>query len=129
VFDLGWQEFAVIAIVLVVVIGPKDMPRVLRTVSRFVNKARGMAREFQTSMMAVADEEEFRDVKQALRDAKAGKVDALADFAEIREAATDTADEMKSAATMDSDDGNNIMSTAVMRKKTARKTSPKKSKS
>ena len=81
-----------VGLVLVLVVGPKDMPRVLRAVAKFVGKARGMAREFQTSMMDVADAEEFRDVKKALQDAKSGKVDALADFANVREDAMGAAE-------------------------------------
>ena len=76
--DLGWQELMMVAFVLVLVVGPKDLPRVLRGVAKFVGKARGMASEFQSSMMDVANQDEFRDVKKALQDAKSGNFDEVA---------------------------------------------------
>ena len=68
--DFGWQELMVVGFVLVLVIGPKDMPKVMRVVARFLGKAQAMAREFQSSMIEVADQDELKSVKQALDDAK-----------------------------------------------------------
>lgn len=88
--DLGWQEFVMVGLVLVLVVGPKDMPRVLRAVAKYVGKARGMAREFQTSMMEVANQDEFNDVKKALQDAKSGNFDKIADeFSDVKGAIED----------------------------------------
>ena len=44
-FDIGWSELAVVAVVALVVIGPKDLPRVLRSVGQWVAKARAVARD------------------------------------------------------------------------------------
>ena len=85
--DFGWQELMVIAFVLVIVVGPKDLPRVLKAVAKTVNKARSMAGEFQSSMMEVADQEEFRDVKKAIDDARSGRIEALD---EVKDAIEDT---------------------------------------
>ena len=71
--DFGWQELMVVAFVLVLVVGPKDLPKVLRAIAKTVGKARGMANEFQSSMMEVANQDEFRDVKKALDDARSGR--------------------------------------------------------
>jgi Tat protein translocase TatB subunit len=46
-FGVGYSEMLVLAIIAVLVIGPKDLPKVLRTFGQFMRKARGMAREFQ----------------------------------------------------------------------------------
>jgi sec-independent protein translocase protein TatB len=46
-FGVGYSELFVLAIIAVIVIGPKDLPKVLRTFGQFMNKMRGMAREFQ----------------------------------------------------------------------------------
>ncbi len=46
-FGVGYSEMLVLAIVAVIVIGPKDLPKVLRTFGQFMNKARAMSREFQ----------------------------------------------------------------------------------
>ncbi|MFX4222200.1 MAG: Sec-independent protein translocase protein TatB [Thalassobaculum sp.] len=66
-FDLGWQEFLLVAIITVIVVGPKDLPRVVRSVSQFVRKARSMAREFQTSLEEVAREAELDDVRREVQ--------------------------------------------------------------
>ena len=47
--DLGWQEFVMVGLVLILVVGPKDMPRILKAVVKTVGKVRGMAREFQST--------------------------------------------------------------------------------
>ena len=51
-FGVGYSEMLVLAIVAVIVIGPKDLPKVLRTFGQFMNKARNMSREFQTHVDA-----------------------------------------------------------------------------
>lgn len=66
-FDLGWQEFLLVAIIAVIVVGPKDLPRVVRSVSQWVRKARSMAREFQSSLEEVAREAELDDVRKDIQ--------------------------------------------------------------
>ena len=83
--DLGWQEFVMVGLVLILVVGPKDMPRILKAVVKTIGKVRSMAREFQSSMMEVADQDEFKDVKKALNDVRTGQVDALAEFEKAKE--------------------------------------------
>ncbi len=67
-FDIGWSELAVIAVVALVVIGPKDLPRVLRTVGLWVAKARSVARDFQSSVDEMAREADLQDVKKQIDD-------------------------------------------------------------
>ncbi|MFO1073857.1 MAG: Sec-independent protein translocase protein TatB [Geminicoccaceae bacterium] len=62
-FDVGWSEMALILLVALVVIGPKDLPRVARTLGKWTAKARGMAREFQRSLDDMAREAELQDLK------------------------------------------------------------------
>ena len=69
-FDFGWQEFMVVAFVLVLVVGPKDLPRAFKGFTKVVGKMRGMAQEFRNSLMEAADQEELREVKQAIADTK-----------------------------------------------------------
>lgn len=63
-FDFAWSEIAVIAAVALVVIGPKDLPRVLRAVGKWVGKARVVAREFQSSVDQMIREAELEEVRR-----------------------------------------------------------------
>ncbi|HSK42084.1 MAG TPA: Sec-independent protein translocase protein TatB [Arenibaculum sp.] len=66
-FDIGWTEFAVIAVVALIVIGPKDLPVVLKTLGTWIRKARMLTREFQSSVDDMIREAELDEVrKQAL---------------------------------------------------------------
>ncbi len=65
--DLGWQEFLLIAIMTVIVVGPKDLPRVIRTISQWIRKARSLASEFQGSLEEVAREAELDDVRKQVQ--------------------------------------------------------------
>ena len=60
-FDFGWQEFLVIAFVLVLVVGPKDLPKVLKTVTKYIRNMRQMASEFHRGIEKMADESDLKD--------------------------------------------------------------------
>jgi sec-independent protein translocase protein TatB len=62
-FDFAWSELALIAVVALIVIGPKDLPRVMRTVGFWVRKARTVAHEFQGSLEQMVREAELEDVR------------------------------------------------------------------
>jgi sec-independent protein translocase protein TatB len=66
VFDIGWSEMAIIMLVALVVIGPKDLPRLARSVGQWVAKGRAMARDFQRSLEEMAREAELDDVKREI---------------------------------------------------------------
>lgn len=63
-FDVGWDEMALIAVVSLIVIGPKDLPAVLRQVGRWTRKAREMASEFQSGVDEMVRESELQDIKK-----------------------------------------------------------------
>ena len=65
-FDIGWTEMLLIGIVALIVVGPKDLPVLFRTLGQFVGKAKGMAREFSRAMNDAADESGMRDVTRGL---------------------------------------------------------------
>ena len=64
-FDLGWSEFLIIGFVLMMVVGPKDLPKVLRTFSKLTSQARSMAREFTSSLEDATKDSEMGDVKNS----------------------------------------------------------------
>lgn len=71
--DMGWTEILLIGVIALIVVGPKDLPRMMRTFGQFVGKMRGMAREFQRSMNDAANEAdlaEFKDIKDTLNEVK-----------------------------------------------------------
>ncbi|WP_121061742.1 Sec-independent protein translocase protein TatB [Chachezhania antarctica] len=68
-FDLGWTELLLIGIVALIVVGPKDLPVLFRSVGQFVGKARGMAREFSRAMNDAADESGMRDIQKTFKSA------------------------------------------------------------
>ena len=75
-FDLGWSELAVVALVALIIVGPRELPEVLRTVGKWLRKARSMAREFQASvddMVREAELDEARKTMEAARHLDVGK--------------------------------------------------------
>lgn len=69
-FDIGWTEMAVIALLALIVIGPKDLPRVLRTMGQWVRKARSLTREFQSGLDDMIRESELDEAKKAVEGGK-----------------------------------------------------------
>ena len=76
--DIGGWEFLVVAFVLIMVVGPKELPRMLRTFTGFTKQMRKMAREFTDGMNRIADDAEVADLKKAMNKAKSGDLDDLA---------------------------------------------------
>ena len=96
-FDLGMSELLVIGVVALIVIGPKDLPQLFRSMGKFTAKMRAMAREFSRAMEAAADEAGVKDVAKDLKDATSAKSMGLD---KVREAAEkfEKWDPMKNAA-------------------------------
>jgi sec-independent protein translocase protein TatB len=69
-FDIGWPEMLVIAIVLIVVVGPKDLPKMLRTFGKTTSKMRSMAGDFRKQFDEALKEAELDDLKTLAQDAR-----------------------------------------------------------
>jgi sec-independent protein translocase protein TatB len=65
---LDWTELALIAVVAVVVIGPKDLPEAVRGVAKGIQKLRRMAGEFQTQVDEVVREAKLEDVRSQINE-------------------------------------------------------------
>ena len=63
-FDIGWDEMALIAVISLIVIGPKDLPVVLRQMGRMTRKAREMAADFHRGVDDMVRESELDDLKK-----------------------------------------------------------------
>ena len=67
--DIGWTEMLMIAVIAIVVIGPRDLPKMLKTVGGWVRKARATVRELQTGIEDMAREAELDEVKKSVESA------------------------------------------------------------
>src|SRR3546814_130457 len=68
--DIGWSELAVIAVVALLVIGPKDLPRALYTVGKWMRAARKVTRDFQKHVDDMMREAELDEVRKGLQQAQ-----------------------------------------------------------
>lgn len=69
-FDIGWPELFVILVVALLVIGPKDLPRALYTVGKWVRTARRMTGEFQKHIDDMVRDTELEEVRKGLNKAQ-----------------------------------------------------------
>jgi len=66
--SIGWSEMLIVAAVALIVVGPRDLPAMLRNVGRFVGTIRRMGNEFRTELNKVAAVDEVRDIRKSLTD-------------------------------------------------------------
>lgn len=74
-FDVGFPELFIVAVLAIVVVGPKDLPKVIRSVMGMIRKVREMGSEFQAGVKKMADEVELDAVTQKLNEVGNVKVD------------------------------------------------------
>jgi sec-independent protein translocase protein TatB len=76
-FDIGWSELLLIGIVALVVIGPKDLPKVLRGLGAMMSKVRSMAAEFQGQFQDAMRDAELADLKKQAEDLASSATNAI----------------------------------------------------
>ena len=99
--DIGWAELLVIACVAIIVVGPKDLPRMLRTLGQTIGKMRKLSREFQSTFNeALREAEQQADIADMKKQVEsAANFNPLGDLKKsIEEDATKKTDKPKVAA-------------------------------
>ena len=66
--DFAWNEILLIGVVALVVVGPKDLPIVLRTAGRWAGRARSMAREFRSQVDQAIRDAELEELRKSVHD-------------------------------------------------------------
>ena len=104
--DIGWIEILIIAVVALFVVGPKDIPKALRTVGIWVGKLRHLSREFQTTVEDAVRDTEIDEVKKQIESAKTGftkelneSIDPKGELTGVLSGANDTSENTTSKET------------------------------
>ena len=97
--DIGGWEFLLVAFVLIMVVGPKELPKMLRGFTRVMRQVRSMAAEFSRSMQNMADDAELGDQKGTLEDVKRGNLAGVADAIDPAGNLKDSVEDLKKSAT------------------------------
>jgi sec-independent protein translocase protein TatB len=77
-FDIGWSELLVIAVVAIIVVGPKDLPKLMRGFGHYAGKLRRAAADFQRQFEEAMRESEIEEVRKAIESVKAEPLDLKA---------------------------------------------------
>mgnify|MGYP001426898572 FL=1 len=68
--DIGWQEFTLVAFILLIIVGPKDLPKVLKSMFKFIDKIRNYAYDFKSSVNDMNDELELSELRNDVLEMK-----------------------------------------------------------
>ena len=91
--DIGWQEFTLVAFILLIIVGPKDLPKVLKSIFKFIDKIKNYAYDFKSSVNDMNDELELSKLRNdvleikkdnSLVETKKTIVDAENDFKNLK---------------------------------------------
>ena len=112
--DIGFPEFLLISFVLLIVVGPKDLPKVLRSITSFIRKIKSMASQFHSGIDDLANEAEISDLrkevnkidKKSLIDDHVGDIKELEDDINVKSIKNDV-DDIKNANSAKTDKKSN----------------------
>jgi len=103
-FDLGWSELLIIGVAALIVVGPKDLPRMLRTLGRYAARAKSVARDFQRAMDDAARQADIEELKEVRKDLDAVRADTYKMQREMSQSFLDGPGKGKKAAEGKADD-------------------------
>ena len=66
--SFGWGEILLLVGVIIVVVGPKDLPKLIKQFSSFSKSIKKLSREFKTSLNDIADHDDFKEVKTSINE-------------------------------------------------------------
>ena len=96
--DIGGWEFLIVAFVLIMVVGPKELPKMLRGFTRIIRQVRSMASEFSRGMQTMADEADLGDIRGTIEDVKRGNLSGVADVIDPGGDLKDSVEDLKTSA-------------------------------
>ena len=102
-FDIGWPEMFLVAVVVLLVVGPKELPNILRNVGKWISKAKVVTREFRTHVDDMIRESELDAVQQQIDDTGQGGLES------IKEGTIGFQDDVKDALEFDADEYADVM--------------------
>ena len=79
-FDIAWSELLVIIVVALVVVGPKDLPRLMRTAGQWAGRARAMADQFRRSFDDIARQSELDELRAEVNRLQQHAIDPQAEI-------------------------------------------------
>ena len=69
-FSFGWSELTLIAVIIIIVVGPKELPNLLKQIGYFSKSLKKITREFKSSLNEIANESDLKEVKESINEIK-----------------------------------------------------------
>ncbi len=108
-FSFGWSEIALTVIIIVIVVGPKEIPNILKQIGTFSKSIKKISREFKKSLNDIAEENDLKDIKNSISEIKNIKRDLdptkeiKKEFESIKDTANVFEKEIKDLSSKDQD--------------------------
>ena len=73
--SFGWTEILLVFIVVIIFVGPKELPNLIKQLTKFTKSIKKLSREFKYSLNEIADQEEFKEINKSIMEVKDLKKD------------------------------------------------------